>query len=263
MLAVINKANAEFIESPYLSGGVGWDFMESETGGDLVGDTDLDGAVATSDTEIDVTSATDLDSSGAIVVYDDNMPDIIEYTGKSSNQLTGVTLIGFAHEDADAVSKLYSLPSDFGKMRQQKGYGDGVRVGGTSYYFTSGVPINNEFSIYEGSSAKFIWFPRGSSGSYSIMYDKAPTSITADTDSVDMPVKYEDFVVYRGAAHGMRVLRLNVDRAQEMDQKADLILSRALKSRMIGKRVSLVRDSGRINAIADGRVRLTNPNYNE
>jgi len=72
-------------------------------------DTTLDGDVATTDTTIDLTSASGYPSSGAIWVEE----DVINYTGVSSNQLTGVTNIDLAHDDGDKVEIMYSIPSDF------------------------------------------------------------------------------------------------------------------------------------------------------
>ena len=51
----------------------------------------LDGAITSSDTTIDVADATDFPSSGQASIIGSNYSECIEYSGKTSNQLTGVT----------------------------------------------------------------------------------------------------------------------------------------------------------------------------
>jgi hypothetical protein len=64
---------------------------------DWIGTT-LDGAITSADTTIDLTDASDFASSGNIYIAG----DAIAYTGKSSNQLTGVTGIQSAGHSDDA-----------------------------------------------------------------------------------------------------------------------------------------------------------------
>jgi len=68
---------------------------------DLGSASTLDGTIDTEDTEIDLVDASDFDSAGTIVCED----DIITYTGKSTNQLTGVTGIGSEHLDGTTVTQ--------------------------------------------------------------------------------------------------------------------------------------------------------------
>src|SRR3990167_6229986 len=189
MLVLTSAANFEYIDAFRSGGGEPPAFMKAEAGGTLVADTDLDesSGVATTDTTIDLTSATNFDSSGAIVVYDNDMPDVIFYTGKTSNQLTGVTGIGFAHEDADLVSKLYALPSDFNDFRQAEGYGDGVQVNGTNYTSSSGTPTGTQFAVVDNSGTLYLWFPKSMSGEYSVYYNKKTTTIDDTADNIDIP----------------------------------------------------------------------------
>ena len=227
--------------------------MQGEFGGTIVADTDLDGAVATTDTEIDVTDASNLDSSGAFVIYDDEMPDIIEHTGKSSNQVTGVTGIGFAHEDADKVSKLYALPSDFNDLRPQNEYGDGLLVANVIYSYTSGTPISSQFSIYDNGTTQYLWLPRDSSGDFSLLYNKTSTTIDQTTDTVNIPdreIHNQWFLVYRICEYCAPLLELD---PQLFKNKADSILSSELRKRMGAKRPRLLRSAEQLNNAGGSR----------
>jgi hypothetical protein len=250
LLSVLNAANNEYIEAFKKGGGEPPEFMQAETGGTLASDTDLDGAVATTDTSIVLTDGSSASSSGGVIaVYDEEMPDLITYTGKSSNTLSGVTGIGFAHEDADEVSFLYALPSDFKDLRQQEGYGDGVQVDGGNYEYTSGTPEGTQFSIYDTGSVQYLWFPRDLTGDYSVYYNKETTTIDDTSDSIDIPDNQPHnqwFPIYRVVEYIFRVLG-DYDRGALHRSLADKILADELKKKWVGKRPNLLRSARRLN----------------
>ena len=259
LFVMLNAANNEWVEAFKVGAGEPPQRIKKEGGGTIVASTDLDGAVATTDTTVDVTSATDLDSSGAIVVYDGGMPDTIEYTGVSTNQLTGVTGIGFAHSDADQVVKLYALPSDFDDLRSAEGFGDGVRVNNTNYEYTSGVPSGSQFSLYDNGTTTYLWFPLDSSGDFSVLYNKNSTTIDDSTDTVDIPDSQPHnqlFLVYRLAEYLYRDILSIPDKAQGAKNLADTILSRELKKQWINKRPKLLRSANQLNASAEAGSRV-------
>ena len=257
LLRVLHNANSEYVETFKKGGGEPPIFMRSETGGTLVGDTDLDesGGTLTTDTTLDLTSATNASSSGgAIVIWDNDMPDITEYTGKSTNQLTGVTGMGFAHEDTDGVAFLYALPSTFLDLRAVPEYGDGVQVNGRNYTYTSGTPRGTQFSIYDNGTTQYLWFARGTSGDYSVYFNKRTTTIDDTADSVDIPDYLPNdqwFLVYRLCEYASSVLGLNIDRVNDFKIRADRILASALKTRQTGKRVRTVRSARDITRMAN------------
>jgi len=86
-----------------------WWFLKTKSLVKTALNTTLNGDVATTDTTIDLTDATGYPSSGGIWVNG----DIINYTGVSTNQLTGVTGIGVAHTDSEDVEIMYDFPSNF------------------------------------------------------------------------------------------------------------------------------------------------------
>lgn len=255
LLSLINIAHSEYFETFRKGGGEPPMYMRTEAGGTLASNTALNGAITTSDTSIAVDDGTNAGSSGgAIVVWDNDTPDIIFYTGKSSNTLTGVTDIDFAHEDDDAVQLLATLPSDFGDLRQGEGYGDGVNLNGTDYTYTSGTPDGTQFAVIDDGSTQYLWFPDGASGDYHVYYNKRPTTIDGTTDNIDIPdymPKDQWFPVYRVA---QRIAPL-LDKDPSLYQiEADRILGQALKSRYIGKRPRLLRSARELNTNARGRA---------
>jgi len=64
-----------------------------------------DSGVSAGATELDLTDATNFQDSGKVILHG----DIATYTGKSSNQLTGVTGVDLAHEDGETVRQMYLL----------------------------------------------------------------------------------------------------------------------------------------------------------
>lgn len=229
MLAYLNFANAEWIRAYRRSGGEPPDFIAREKIITLVSDSALNGAITTASTSIILDSGTDFDTSGAIVIWDDQ-PDIVEHTGKSSNTLSGATGIDVDHADDTAVQKLYALPSNFASFRTTDEAPEGVMVGSDPYLFTSGRPEAFKYATYDNGTTTFLWMPRNLTGSVKVFYNKKSTTIDETTDTVDVPVEYEQFLVYRVAANGHRV-RAEEDRANYLDQKANEIMMEAQKEK--------------------------------
>lgn len=236
LLNVLNKANREYFNKFLLGGGEPKESFKLETGGTLIADTALAEDITTATTDFDVDSATSYPSSGALIVWDNNDPDYVAYTGKSSNNLTGVTGIGYSHEDNDAVSALYALPTNFASFRSTDDSPDGVSVNGVPFTFVTGVPIGGQFATYDNGTTKYLHFPRGLTGDYAVKYNQGATSITLTSTSVDVPVDDEDFLVYRLAEYIFRVLGTDPMKMQEARGTANKILLDALKRRNVGKR---------------------------
>lgn len=238
MLAMLNDANMEWSRTFKRSGGEPPVVLERETGFDLVADTALAEAVTTDETAWDIDDDDDLDAAGAVVIWDDDMADIVEYTSVAANILSGVSGAGFAHEDGDGVQKLYALPSNFASFRSQSGFGDGVQVNGVAYWYTTGTPSGNTFTYYDNGTTKYLWLPRGVTGSAAVSYNKATTTIDDTADTVDVPPEYQFFLVYRLVEHGWRVLG-DLNAALEAQQKANTILLEAQKERNVRKAVQV------------------------
>ena len=247
LLNVVDKANREYYSKFSQGGGEPRADRTAETGGTLAATTTLNGAITSASVSIILDSVTGFASSGAGVVWDDNTPDFIEYTAISTLTLTGVTGIGYSHEDADAFSVLHALPANFESFRSASDSPDGVEVNGIPYRFTSGIPVGNEFGVYDNGTTKYLFFPRETSGDYSVRYNKGATSITATSTSVDVPIADEDFIVYRLVEHISNVIfGAGSAQGQTARQQADKIMLDALKRRNVGKRLRSGRGWGRM-----------------
>lgn len=236
LLTVTDKANREYYNKFQLGGGEPRSDRASETGGTLAADTTLNGAITSSSVSVILDSVTGYASSGVGAVWDATNPDFIEYTGISTLTLTGVTGIGYNHADAAGFSILYALPANFESFRSASDSPDGVEVNGIPYRFTTGVPVGNQFSVYDNGT-KYLLFSRGTTGNYSVRYNKGATSITATGTSVDVPVADEDFIVYRLVEHIFNVIYgFGSVQGQVARSQANKIMLDALKRRNVGKR---------------------------
>lgn len=245
MLSVLNTVNQEWQRVFMRNSGEPLPARRSETAYDILSNTALAANSAAGATSLSVDSGTDASSSGgAFVIYDDNLADIGEYTGKSSNTLTGVSGLAFAHEDGDQLYFLYALPSNFHSFRGEEGSPDGVRMdGGTPLAFTSGPPSGFRFSLYDNGTTKYLWLPPGLTGTVTVVYNKTTTTINDTGDSLDFPSEYDWFAVWRLVAHGRRsrgddirkISYPNGHVVDEDDHRADQILLEAQRERNIGK----------------------------
>lgn len=244
LLQIIDKAVREFFNKQLLSGGEN-KLLQAEYGTDLVAETALAEDITSSTTDFDVDSASNFPSSGAFVIFDNGM-DIGEYTGKSSNNLTGVSGLGYSHETDDIVAKIYPLPSNFGSFRSTERAKDGVLLDNVSQTYVEGEPYPGQFTMYDNGTTKYLIFPQGSSGKLHVTYNKKVTTIDEATDTIEVPVDDEDFVVYRLVEHIYRVLGL-LDKVADARSMASSSLISSLKRRNVGKRLRLGR-SVRINS---------------
>jgi len=198
MLATLNDIVNEWRRAFKLSGEP-TAAVKKETAFDLKSQTlvnDSDG-IATSDTTITVDSASDFDSSGAAVIYDDGMPDVIEYTGKTATTLTGASGIDWSHDDNDPVLKLYALPSNFHSLRATPDCREGVQVNNTPYVQVPEDPKAGQFAIYDNGTSKYLWLPRGLSGTARVNYNKTTTTIDGTEDLVEWDGEYDEFGIWR------------------------------------------------------------------
>ena len=238
LLNVVDKANREYYTKFLLGGGEPRSDRTAETGGTLAASTTLDGAITSASVSIVLDSVTSFASSGAGAVWNDEEPDFIEYTAISTLTLTGVTGIGYSHADGDSFSVLYALPANFESFRSAADSPDGVTVDGIPYRYTSGIPLSNQFGVYDNGTTKYLVFHKDQTGDYRVSYNTGATSISATGTSVDVPVSDEDFIVYRLVEHIYSVIYGAASpQGQDARQKADKIMLDALKRRNIGKRL--------------------------
>lgn len=233
MLQWLNNANAEWRELFRISGEP-TEAMRKEDGFTLSTETTLSADASEGDTTLSVTDSTLLPSAGAAVVWTDDGFDVIEYTSSAANVLSGVTGIDVdTLLEGSTISAIYALPSNFDDFRAVEGAPHGVMVDGP-HLQTSGVPIGNQFALYDNGTSTYIIFPKGQSGKATIFYNRASTTIDEATDVVDVPVKHQMFLVYRLVAHIKRVQR-DLQSAQYFDALADKEVSLAQKAKNLHK----------------------------
>lgn len=246
LVNVGDKANREYYNKYLLGGGEPKSDRTAETGGTIAAATTLDGAITSSSTSIILDSVTSYATSGVGAVWDDLNPDFVEYSGITTLTLTGVTGIGYSHEDGDAFSVLYALPSNFESFRSASDSPDGVTVSGIPYRFTSGIPVGNQFGVYDNGTTKYLFFPKYASGDYSVQYNKGPTSLTTVAGVVDVPIADEDFIVYRLVEHIFNIIYgAGSAQGQTARERANKIMLDSLKRRNVGKRLRSGRPWGR------------------
>jgi hypothetical protein len=243
LLNIIHQANLEYYNAHIQGGGEPPLQFVSEFGVDILDGTTLSEDVATTDVEFNIGDSSSLQSSGAAVIFDDNTPDIFEYTTNTANNVSGVTKLSFGHENGDSLYALYALPSDFASFRSEHDNPDGVLVAGRVFRYTSSSnPLNNQFTVYDNGTTKYLQFPRGlGSVTAFVKYNTAPTTINDTTDTIIAPEADEYFIVYRAVEHVYTVLAMNKDEIDRARGLADDILRRSLIRRNIGKRVRIGR----------------------
>ena len=209
-----------------------------ETGYDIIADTTLDGALTAASTSVTVDGSGSYDAStGAFLIWDDNMPDFVNYTSFAAKVFSGVTGIAFAHEDGDTVQALYKLPSNFGSFRESPFYGDGVRINGLSARYIDTVPVGGFFSLYDDGTNKFLVLPKGLTGSVSVLFNKAYETINSLDYVVSVPDKYKFFLVHHCAAYVYQG-RADLLQAYQFSMgESEKILERALRVRSTGKKI--------------------------
>lgn len=224
--------------------------MSSHYGVDAVAGTYLDGnasdTVAAAATSMLINDSDALATSGAGVIYDNNQFDIFTHTGNSSGSVTGIPATGsgslnFAHEDGNAVERLYPLPSDFGRMRPSRRTGvasrdhDGVMIDGYGYREIPTMPSGYSFSLYKNSSGSwFLWIPQGTSGQIMNFYDLAPNTIDEVSDTISWATPYHWYHVWGLVGLFRKVQDEDYDMAAERIEQLKVV-NQAISKRSAGK----------------------------
>lgn len=240
MILAVAEADKELVRAFHRGGGNNPVDRALEGGNTLASETAINNSsgVAKTDVTITVDSTTGFDSAGAAAIWTNDMPDVFFYTSLSSTLISGVTSLGFSHEDNDAVQPLYALPSNFGKFRKSEDYGDGVQLNGRGLTYMEGPPSEGHFSMRDDGTTKYLWLPKGSTGTASYLFDKDSNTIDSTDDLVSFPDDFQFFYAWRTiqlALFGRGDFPI-VALAQANADKLKLDL---LKDRNIGRRVQV------------------------
>lgn len=223
------------------------EYMKSHTGYDAVAETALAADVAAGAATFTVDSSSALDTSGCGVIYDDNHFDIFQHTGNSGGTVSGVPSTGpgkinFAHDEDDAVAKLYALPTDFSRPRPVRRHDDpmkkhdGVLIDGIGCREVPDMPQGLSFSLFQNSSGEwFLWMPRNTSGQITVIYDRKPTDPVIGT-SLDVPSPYHWWIAWGLVALHKQALDEDYVPAKEQVEQEKIFL-KAMAKRSAAKPV--------------------------
>lgn len=170
----------------------------------------LNGALSAGAANVVLSSATNFDTNGRIAIETARGAlDFVDYLVKSSNTLPvstadGAENVSMAHASGNWVHKLYPVPSDFG--RSHKLWVN--RVPYDEEPFSGMFPRNKYFSLY----GQYILLPRGTyTSDGTLLYEKAPTNITAVGTTTNIPRRFLRWAVYATLFHLYNVRRKRGD----------------------------------------------------
>jgi hypothetical protein len=184
-------------------------FLYSDAFYSTVQDTQLDWDTSIWATSLDIWDATDLATSGKLWING----NLVTYTGKTWDELTGVTWILFAHASGARASQLFTLPTDYhtpvrmnydgqydllpkdyrNLYKQLDQYKDQWGYGENKDMFS--LNIAPFYTVIQWTY--FIPFQIDYSGKMlRLLYEKKATKMTAWTDLFTIPESYADIVPY-------------------------------------------------------------------
>ncbi len=256
LVRIVDRENRNFIEAPYQVNQAGWDFMIQELGWTVQSATTTTGALTQVSTVIPVTATDAFNyadkptglTGGAGVIYSNNVPDTFLFAASSTTtgagNLTTVSGLSVSHASTTSIYTMYSLAANYGRPRAEKWRGDGLTIDTIPYFYGgTGQPNGYFFSVFYDPTANvsYIWLPRDLSGQALLRYDQAPAHLTLNTQTVDVPVAFEEYIVQKVAAHVMRVLSKDPNKIVDCEQQAMNVINMAFAKRSINKRVTLSR----------------------
>lgn len=227
MIEWAETLNAQFIDAAHTRHDFGgWSWTKRVFPFKTVSDTTLNGAISAGDPSLILTSASDFDSSGRICIETANGGiEFVDNESKSSNTLTVSTTTGaetilMDHADGEKVQKMYPLASDHGKTFK-------LFVNKSEYFpvrdFTI-IPPARTYTEY----GNYILFPQDiNSQDVTLIYYKKPTTLTAVSDTTDIPTKFQRWAIEITLLHLFRVRRKREDIALSL-QLAEMEMERAL-----------------------------------
>lgn len=190
----IDMLHRQYFDEFTNAGGNYPEYMRKHYGDTMVANTSVAADFAAGASTFTIDSSDALSTSGAGVIYKNYQYDIFTHTGNASGTVSGVSGIDFAHDDGEIVSKLYALPSDFGRMRTEANETryEGVRVNGLGNSKVSDMPSYRQYALWDNGGQWYLWLPYVTTGEILTIYDKKPTSLTVVGSTIDIPEQYAD-----------------------------------------------------------------------
>ena len=206
----VEQINTDFVNSAHTRHHKGgWSWMEEVTNFQTVAQTTLNGAVVAAAATFILTDASEWDTEDMTVIQTaKNAIDFVENESKSSNTLTvstttGANVISMDHASGERCEKLYSLPSDYAKTRK-------LFVNSIEYFYHRAdlFPIALTFD----TRGDYLFMPRGiGDQDVTHYYEKRPATLTATTDTTDIPTSFQRYPIEMLKAHIYGVRRKRQD----------------------------------------------------
>lgn len=223
-LDLINRTFVNEAHIRHPSGG--WSWMEDVTNFSTYSGTTLNGAITTASASVILTDAGDFSTAGRLWIKTTRgAVDFVDWTGKSTNTLTGATDIDMSHADAEKVEMLYALPSNYAKAHAV--LLDSIEL---RYERAESLPRSGTFA----TRGSYLLLPENT-GEHdgTLWYEKSPTDLStgvAATDlaaSMDVPEDFSRYAVEMLKAYIFDVRRKE-DKAQLCRQYAEQCLQDAI-----------------------------------
>lgn len=201
MIEFVHWLNGEFIfaaHGRHHNGGFSW--MKRTSNFNVYTHSSLSAAIAAGAATFTLASAANWDSTGRSAAETTRGAlDFIDHTSKASNTLTVSTVAGaetvtIAHGAGNRVHRLIPAPSDLGRVHQF--WVNTVPYGEDK--FTGQFPCYRRYMMH----GQFFLLPRGSvTADGTLLYEKAPTSITAIDTETNIPRRFLRWAVYMTLHH--------------------------------------------------------------
>lgn len=200
LLAKVQQINAEFVNAAHTRHPLGgWSWMRKVTNFQTKAHTTLNGALSAGAASVVLTSGTDFDSSGRIVIETSKGAlDFVDYSSKSTNTLTvsnatGADPVSISHSTSSRVEKLYPLEADFSKARM-------LYVNSTLYRYQriDNFPEAGHFTTW----GSYAFLPRGiGAQDCTLYYEKKGATIDERADTTDIPTEFSRYAIEKLKAH--------------------------------------------------------------
>lgn len=197
MLAKVSQLNAEWVNAAHRSALGGWSWMQKLTNFSSVQSTTLNGSISSGAATFILTSASDFDSSGRVVIETSkNALDFVDYESKATNTLTvstatGAETVNIAHATLSRVEKMHPLPTDYSKVKY-------LYINQVAYPYERLDGWPRGFTTYGG----YILLPRGiGAQDCTLSYFKKGATIDELTDTTNIPSEFSRYAIERLKAH--------------------------------------------------------------
>lgn len=209
--------------------------IHKDTSYNLIGSTNTAEAITSATTDFDVDDSSSFESSGALAIWEDDMPDIVYYTGNASDNFTGVTGIGSDHASGSEVQALYALPSDFKDFYRTDEYPNGVQLDGRPIFYSDSPPVPGKFTVRDNGTTKFLWFYRDASENASVLYEKTTDTIDELTDRVGFGEEWLFYYAWKGIERALfgrgDYEIINIAKNEAAIIKRDILMDRNVRRR--------------------------------